>query len=389
MADAGLPPVTVSVSGRFHAFDLARQLHRRGALHRLLTSYPKFKTRHWGIPDDKVTSALSHEILNRLSSKINLPPNLRREFQLQMVRRWGRLSAKLLPNDVRLFVGWSGMSIEPIRKARRLGAKTIVERGSTHILFQNRILAEAYAGAGLEWPGIHPEGIQRELEEYAEADNIFVPTAFVRDTFVQNGVPVEKIIVVPYGCDLASFQRQPKLDNVFRIIHCGQISIQKGAHLLIQAFNELKLKNAELWLIGGLNPELAALLDRTANPAIQVKGPFPQAQLAQYYSQGSVFCIASWQEGLAMVIPQALSCGLPVVATYNSGAPEVVDDGRTGFLIPAGDVSAIKEKLLQLYQDPDLLAWLAGNVAGGGLIDLSWDRYGRSIDLEYRRIMRA
>ena len=89
-----------------------------------------------------------------------------------------------------------------------------------------------------------------------------------------------------------------------------------------------------------------------------------------------------------MVIPQALSCGLPVVATYNSGAPEVVDDGRTGFLIPAGDVSAIKEKLLQLYQNPDLLARLAGNVAGGGLIDLSWDRYGRSIDSEYRRITR-
>ncbi len=389
MIESGLPPVTVSVGGRFHAFDLAKQLHIRGALHRLITSYPKFKVREWGIPNDKVANILSHDILCRVAYRTSLFHSVKRACQYSLTARWGRLAAELVPDDVKLFVGWSSMSIESIRRAKNLGAKTIVERGSTHIKFQDKILTEAYEGAGLKWEGIHPGLIEREIQEYAEADFISVPTAFVRDSFAQYGIPTNKIFVVPYGCSLSAFRPSPKRDDVFRVIHCGQISVQKGAHLLIQAFNELKLKNAELWLIGGLNPEIAAVLDRTANPAIQVKGPFPQVQLAEYYAQGSVFCIASWQEGLAMVIPQALSCGLPVVATYNSGAPELVEDGRTGFLIPAGNVGAIKDKLLHLYEDRDLLAQMAANVAAGGEIDLSWDRYGASMTAEYLKVVQA
>ena len=387
MTENGLPPVTVSVGGRFHAFDLAKQLHMRGALQRLITSYPKFKVREWGIPNDKIANVLSHDILCRVAYRTSLFRSVKRACQYSLTARWGRLAAELVPDDVKLFVGWSSMSIESIRRAKKLGAKTIVERGSTHIKFQDKILTEAYEGAGLKWEGIHPGLIEREMQEYAEADHIAVPTTFVRDSFAQYGIPTSKIFVVPYGCSLSAFRPSPKRDDVFRVIHCGQISIRKGAHLLIQAFNELKLKNAELWLIGGLSPEILSVLARTANPTIQVKGPFPQTELQKYYSQGSVFCIASWEEGLAMVIPQALSCGLPVVATYNSGAPELVEDGRTGFLIPVGSVAAIKEKLLQLYEDRDLLAQMAANVVAGGEIDLSWDRYGASVVSAYRMAM--
>jgi glycosyltransferase involved in cell wall biosynthesis len=354
---------------------------------RLITSYPKFKVREWEIPESKIASSIGHEFLNRIACHRSFPPSLARASKYALTKRWGLIAAGLIPEATQLFVGWSGMSLESIRRGRRLGAKTVVERGSTHIRFQDKILADAYASAGLGWEGIHPGIVERELAEYEEADHIAVPTQFVRDTFLGYGVPESKLIVVPYGCDLAVFRPGPKRDDVFRIIHCGQISIRKGAHLLIQAFSELKLKNAELWLIGGLTPEVAEVLERTANPAIHVMGPFPQSQLPAWYSQGSVFCIASYEEGLAMVIAQALSCGLPAIATVNSGAMEIVKDGSNGFIIPAGDVLAIREKIRQLYDDHKLLAQMTETVRLAPPIDLSWDRYGDQIAAHYRRII--
>jgi len=379
--------VTISVRGRFHAFDLARQLQQRGALRRLITTYPKFKVREWDIPDDRTSSFAGMEILNRLLYRAPISPSLCNLLGARLSADYDRRAAKLIPEDTRLFVGWSSECIESLRIAKALGARTVVERGSCHIRFQDQILGAEYERLGLPWPGIHSAVIHRSEQEYEEADFVSVPSGFVRDTFAQYGVSPEKILVVPYGCDLSIFRPGPKLDRKFRVIHCGQISIQKGVHLLIRAFAELRLPDAELWLIGGLTPEIASILKQYPDSPISVKGPFPQSSLPQYYSQGSVFCMASLQEGLAMVIPQALSCGLPVIATANSGAAELVEEGRTGFVIPAGNVDALKEKLLLFYENPQLTADLAINLRTTTKVDLSWARYGDQIVKAYEAIV--
>jgi glycosyltransferase involved in cell wall biosynthesis len=380
--------VTISVRGRFHAFDLARQLQQRGALRRLITTYPKFKIREWDIPDDRTSSFVAMEVLNRLIHRAPIAPSLRNLLGVRLSEGYDHRAAKLIPEDTRLFVGWSSECIESLRMAKALGARTVVERGSCHIRFQDEVLGAEYARLGFPWPGIHPEVIHRNEQEYEEADFISVPSRFVRDTFAPYGVSLEKILVVPYGSNLSVFRPGPKLDQKFRVIHCGQISIRKGVHLLIRAFAELRLPDAELWLIGGLSPEIASILKQYPDSPISVKGPFPQSSLPQYYSQGSVFCIASLEEGLAQVIPQAMGCGLPVIATSNSGGAELVEEGRTGFVIPAGDVDALKEKLLLFYENPQLREDLAANLRKATKLDLSWARYGDQIVNVYEAIVR-
>src|SRR5205085_5991502 len=76
--------------------------------------------------------------------------------------------------------------------------------------------------------------------------------------------------------------------------------------------------------------------------------------LADYYSQGSVFVLASIEEGLALVQAQAMACGLPVIATTNTGAEDLFTDGREGFIVPIRQPDAIREKILLLYEDQRL-----------------------------------
>src|SRR5665647_3403108 len=258
-----------------------------------------------------------------------------------------------------IFVGLSGCALYSLRRARRMGAKTVLERGSSHMLYQRKILAEEYAKFGLEKEVVHPKVVERELMEYQEADYISIPSHYVKETFVQQGIPAAKLIQTPYGVDLSDFHPVPTHDKIFRIIHCGGLSIRKGIPYLLQAFSELRLKDAELWLIGSITDEIKPFLRRFSSPAIVHKGPFPEKDLSRYYSQGSVFCLASIEEGLAMVQAQAMACGLPVICTTNTGGADLVREGQDGFILPIRDVDAIKEKILYFYENPD-----AGHVMG-------------------------
>ena len=128
-----------------------------------------------------------------------------------------------------------------------------MERGSTHILFQNEILKEEYDLLGLKpnLPSSHI--IEVEQEEYKIADHIMVPSEFAKNTFIKKGFDGSKISKVPYGVNLSLFKSKKKIkDTKFRIIYTGMLSVRKGVIYLLEAFSELNLKNAELVLIGSM-----------------------------------------------------------------------------------------------------------------------------------------
>ena len=195
------------------------------------------------------------------------------------------------------------------------------------------------------------------------------------------------MIHVPYGVDLTNFRPVPKEDKIFRIIHCGAISIQKGAHYLLQAFYELNLPGAELWLIDSMSNEIKPFLEKYDNGRVFHKGPYPQNILYRYYSQGSVFCLASIQEGLAMVIPQAMACGLPAICTTNTGGEDIVRDGIDGFIIPIRDVEALKEKILFMYENPERRREMGESARLRVQSGFSWDDYGDRIVQAYAGIL--
>ena len=374
--------VSVSVAGRFHAFDLARQLNQRGFLRSLITSYPKFKAGEWGIERSKVRSILSHELLARACRKLD-----RRDFQPDLNRRYDRIVAdKLAPGDD-LFVAWSGMALHSLRRARQLGAKTVLERNSSHIVRQAELLRQESELTGFQCELPHPKTIAQELEEYEQADSICVPSTFAYRSFLEQGVPQHKLRAVPFGVDTRQFAPIPKRDSVFRIIHCGSLTIRKGIHYLLQAFHELKLKNSELWLIGAVSQEARPYLSRYGGPNVVLRGLFPQPELYKEYSQGSVFCLASVEEGFGMVISQAMACGLPAICTPNGAGEDLVRDSMDGFVVPARDVEALKERFSFLHSRPEQ-ARAMGQAARKRILEgFTWDHYGNQIVNQYSRIL--
>jgi glycosyltransferase involved in cell wall biosynthesis len=381
--------ITISVLGRFHLFHLAKQLQDYDFLGRLITSYPKFEAAKYGISHQNIKSLLIHEIHNRVWRKINKFTEPIFNPQYMIFELFDRQAARHILNQSDIFVGLSGAALYSLRRARRLGMKTILERGSTHMLYQRAILLEEYARFGLRKTVVHPQVVERELQEYQEADFISIPSQFVKGTFLQYGIPEKKLIQIPYGVNLHHFYPVPKEDNTFRIIHCANLSLRKGVPYLLQAFAELRLKDAELWLIGNVTDEVKPFLSRFGSPSVILKGEFPETELHKYMSQGSVFCLASIEEGLAMVQPMAMACGLPVICTTNTGGADIVRDGQDGFIVPIRDVNALKEKILFFYENPEACQTMGESARMRVQAGFSWSDHGQKMISAYQKILNS
>jgi glycosyltransferase involved in cell wall biosynthesis len=379
--------ITISVLGRFWLFYLAKQLQNHNFLSKLITSYPKFEAARYGINPDNVDSLLFHEIHNRAWRKISRYTESFFNPQYMIFELFDHHAARHILNHSDIFVGLSGVSLYSLRRASQMGMKTILERGSTHMLYQRKILDEEYARFGIRKMVVHPQVVERELREYLEADFIAIPSHFVKETFLQQGIAAEKLIHIPFGVDLTHFYPAPKQDKTFRIIHCGNISLRKGVHYLLQAFSELNLPRAELWLIGSLADEIKPFWQKWASPAIKHQGPFPENHLHRYYSQGSVFCLASIEDGFGMVLIQAMACGLPVISTTNTGGADIIREGQEGFVVPIRDVEAIKEKILYFYENPEACKAIGESARKRVQAGFSWSDYGRQMISTYQNIL--
>jgi glycosyltransferase involved in cell wall biosynthesis len=381
--------VTVAVSGRFWSFDLAAQLHRRGYLLRLITSYPKFVAARWGLPRRKVVSILEKELLFRAWRK--LPIALRRRFNLDfpLGEYFDWRVSRQIPADTDIFVGLSGFCLRSIRRAKDMGMITVVDHGSSHVEYQRDMLNGEYARFGALQPVTDERPVRKQVKEYAEADYIALSSQFAIRTFVDKGIPRDKILYSPYGVDTSSFKPSPKNDDVFRIVFAGGLSLRKGVHYLLQAFTELALPKSELLLVGHINDEIRPFLERYGGPASGVRaiGSVPQTELQRHYSNSSVFVLDSVEDGFGMVIVQAMACGLPVIASENTGGPDIVRDGKDGFIIPIRDVPILKEKLKYFYDRPEERMEMGRSAAARASSGFTWEDYGERMIAEYDRIL--
>jgi len=296
-------------------------------------------------------------------------------------------AARHIPENTDVFVGWSGTAESGLKRAREVGAIALLERGSGHIQHQRDLLLEESERVGIEVNLPDPEIIEKEKREYERADGMVVPSHFAEQSFKKYGVDSKKLIRIPYGVDLDEFQEGEKLDTTFRVVYAGRMSLQKGVHYLLQAFSELDLPNAELWLLGKKRPEIAPYFEKYKS-SFQHLGHKPQDELQQYYSQGSVFVLNSVQDGFGMVIPQAMSCGLPAICTEHTGGPDIVREGTDGFIIPIRDVDALKEKLLWCYENQDKCREMGQAARERVEGKFTWRNYGDRIIGKYRRLNR-
>ncbi len=377
--------VTISVSGRFYAFSLAHELEKKGYLQKIITSYPKFEVVKYGIPRGKISSIVIKEILRRSWDK--LPDCVKGLYDpVPLIDGiFDRIAKKRLQKSD-IFFCWSSSSLYSLRKAKKLGSIVVVEYGSSHVISRNKILSEEYEKFGIKKEGMNPKTIRKVLAAFNEADYIYVPSLFVKRSFLDEGVPERKLIHIPFGVDLSQFRQTPKEDNIFRVVFVGGMILRKGVHYLLQAFSELNLPNSELLLIGAMDDEMKPFFKKYEGKYRYI-GPQPYRELYKHFSQGSVFAIASIEEGLALVIPQAMACGLPVICTTNTGGEDIVRDGKDGFVIPIRDVEVLKEKLAYLYENPEIREEMSKSAKERVLSGFTWEDFGSRMVKEFERVV--
>jgi glycosyltransferase involved in cell wall biosynthesis len=242
-----------------------------------------------------------------------------------------------------VFICMSGMYLKAPRFAQwRYGARLILHRGSRHILSQKEILAHLP-----EVQQVTSFTIWRELQGYALADKIAVPSAQVAESFAPWPEHSRKLFLSPYGVDLDQFPlHTDALPSEPTLLFVGHWSYRKGVDVLakaVEAMNGVRLIHVGA-LVGAPFPN---------HPRFVHYEPVAQWELKKFYGAAHVFVLASREEGLAVVQCQALASGLRLVCTDRTGGSDLACFGLTRLIrvVPADDADALRRALAEALDD--------------------------------------
>lgn len=170
---------------------------------------------------------------------------------------------------------------------------------------------------------------------------------------VQEDLKISKRIRVIYnGVDVDQFKpaaSSPYFRKEFRVFFSGNLNMRKGAHWLASIAQHLG-NNTRIYYTQGLQSRNTLI----SNPKLQPIGSVPFKDMANRYRQMDLLVMPSVREGFGLAVAEAMACGLPVVATNCSAIPELIDEGKGGFLCPIGDVNAFAERINFLADSPTL-----------------------------------
>lgn len=197
-------------------------------------------------------------------------------------------------------------------------------------------------------------------EELQLADRIIVNSEWSRECLLKEGVPAEKLEVVPLvygeqntgdrgqetGCGPVLIQNSKlKIQNsrATRVLFLGQINLRKGIGRLLDAMRMLKDEPIELTLAGPSEIDPKAWADL---PNVHWVGPVPRSEVGMLYKDADVFILPTLSDGYAITQLEALSRGLPVIASRHCGA--AVDHGKNGWILPDLEPETIRDLLMEV-----------------------------------------
>jgi len=336
---------------------MARELSMRGMLDGIYTGYPNFKLKNEKIPAELIfTYPYLHAPYMRFPYWDLVSNKIKRECEYWNMELFDRHVAKNIQHcDV--FSGLSGSGLKTGKVVKARGGVYVCDRGSTHIRTQNKILGEEHQRWGVAYNKIDSRVIEREEAEYELADAITVPSSFVYQTFVENGVSPKKLHLIPYGVNLKKFHKIVEPSSArFDVLFVGGGSLRKGVIDLVRAYAKVRHPLKTLTLVGSFSSEFIKWMKKlnALTDDIKITGHMPQENLKEIMSRSHVMVLPSVEEGLAMVQAQAMACGCPVIATTNTGAQDLYVDGKEGYIVPIRNPDKIAEKLQYLVDHPDI-----------------------------------
>ena len=399
--DAGKPAVVLShPTGNQNVRNALKSLVERGMLAEFWTTISWDAESTWNlllpssartqlkrrafedVPRDRVRCVPWREIvrLGAWSSPLkNLLCSGERPFSvIGMYRHFdGRVASGLREIRSDVVYAYEGGALQTFREAKRRGITTIYEQPSSYWYWVRKLLLEE-AERNQEFAGLLPtlkdpvRHLEWKEEELRLADYIFVPSEHVRRTLA-GAVPDDKVRVVSYGAPSVQTRKPISLDRnrPLQVLFVGALAQHKGIGYLLDAVEALG-SQVEPTLVG-----------RRFSPNARVDAAcgrwrwfetLPHAEVLNLMREADVLVLPSLTEGCALVVLEALACGLPVIVTQNTGCLEFVQDGCEGFIVPICSSDAIADRLNILNRDRELLAEMSRR-AYAKAVEKSWESY--------------
>jgi glycosyltransferase involved in cell wall biosynthesis len=190
--------------------------------------------------------------------------------------------------------------------------------------------------------------------------------------------------VNPFGVNTDIFQPRKSVPSRPKFVAIGTICVRKGHQYLFRAFEIVKrqLPEAELVVVGEYKTDFRHERPKWANTFTH----FPRLthpELATLLQTCTAFVFPSVEEGFARVISEAMGAGLPILASYESGATTLVVDGVEGFIVRGRDPQHIAEAMLRVAKDRDLCKRMGAAAVKKGANKNTWQDYGDRLLAEY------
>jgi len=185
-------------------------------------------------------------------------------------------------------------------------------------------------------------------------DSFLAPSNFLRQKYIENGFPVNKIIFLRPFIDLKKYK--PKFSSGNYVLYFGRIHSQKGVRLLLEAASQLPNIYFKIVGTGKEKESLLALVEERELKNIEIIGPQYGNVLKNTIRNAAFVVVPSLSyENAPFVALEAFALGKPVIASNLGGLPELIKHKSTGLLFKAGDVEDLKEKILSLSPYPCLI----------------------------------
>jgi len=360
--------VIVTHPNRQYSHELARALHRADLLQGYWTGVParpvfdgtplrplgRVLEKH-SLIDDLPADRIEHCFWGPLARRLALP--LPKGWAVDVEHRgmaaFDRWCARRIPDtEADVVAGAENASLETFRAAKEQGMTTVLEAASFHHTWQDDFYDYPESEA------VHARINERKDREIELADRIHTVSALARKSYVEAGIPAERVVATTIGCDVSRFHprrngNDDESQAPFTFIFAGHAGRRKGADILLDACRRLDRQGVSyrVWVAGAAEDALPW----GETPSVERLGWLPHDELATRYRAAECFVLPSRHDSFGMVVVEAMACGTPALVSEQTGAREAITEGRSGWIVPADDAEALATNMKWCVEHADRL----------------------------------
>ena len=289
-------------------------------------------------------------------------------------------------NGVNAVYAYEDGALETFIEAKKLGLKCIYDLPIAYWETGKKLMDQE-AERLPEWAATLGGGIldsttklERKSRELELADLVVVPSPFVMDSLPE-WAKKKKVVIAPFGTPVSNsedviIERNKDNKKPLRVLFAGSMSQRKGLGDLFAAVKLLNNTNIELVVMG--KPQASMAFYKNEFHDFKYEHGRPNDEVLALMRTCDVFCLPSIVEGRALVMQEAMSQGLPLIITPNTGGKDLVIEGKTGFMIPIRSPHVIAEKLNWFLENRSEILEM-GKSAKLHAQKYTWENYGNLI----------